>query len=740
MMPAQRIVQDDPRLHELRRWLSLGHLFPTRDKRPACRWQRGADGSLPERCVAHEGGLPGLLRWLDRGGDHGVALALGDGLLVLDIDAEAGGAPPDAVRDDLRREGLVADTLTIRTPRGGLHAYFTAEPERLRAISQTVRCLRQVDLRLGGRGYVLVPPSPGYSVAHDREPAPAPPALIERLLAPRPGGTMPGEFAAAAVAGNEELAVPEAAPSGLLDKLPPSLRCRAVEEMLAVLPRPDVGQGRYEIWRDTAFALLDAARQGLLDEERAFACWRDWSLTGEGADPEEELRRRWEAFARGDAQREGGRIGFGTLVRRARARGWKTPKFDVIDLAAADVADGLPPRWPGRGRAANPLYAATYELLRRGFRPRYDAFTGRHALDGRGVDLDELVREARQSIAATGWTPADHHVRAACEGIARRNGFDGARDRLDWLRWDGKRRLDGWLSRVVGVGGPYVNAVGRLLVCGIVARQYAPGAKLDVTPVLVGPQGVGKSTLARLLALDDGWFAEMRLGLDDRQVYEATRGKLVVELAELAGHSRAELEQVKTMLTRQHLRVRPAYARDAQEMPMRHAFIITTNDAVWARDWTGGRRFFPVECDRPLGVAWLRENVEQIFAEAVVAVRRALDERALDRLLCPPEAVLEEAARRYERALPGDPLVEQLEAWFADGPRDLIVPSDSLRFALGAALDRRLGRGDEMRIGGTMCRLGFDRDRRRVDGRRRYCYMRGEMDAAEVWKPGGGLQ
>ncbi len=517
MMPAQQIVPDDPRLHELRRWLRFGHLFPTHGKRPACRWQREADGTLPEGCVAHERGRPGLLRWLDRSADHGVALALGDGLLVLDIDAEAEGAPPDAVRDALRREGLVADTLTVRTPSGGLHLYFAAEPERVRAISQKVRILPQVDLRLGGRGYVLVPPAPGYRVECDREPVPAPPALIERLLAPRPGATMPGEFAAAAMADNDALGVPEAAPAGLLDELPPSLRCRAVEDMLAALPRPDVGAGRYEAWRDAAFALLDAARQGLLDEERAFELWQGWSLTGEGADGEEELRRRWEAFARGDAQREGGRIGFGSLVHLARARGWKEPQFDVIDLATAAAADGLPPRWPGRGRAANPLYAAAYALLRRGFRPRHDAFTGRYELDGRHVDLDELVREARQSIAAGGWTPAAEHVRAACEGIARKNAFDGARDRLDRLRWDREPRLDGWLGRVIGVGGPYVGAVGRLLVCGVVARQYAPGAKFDVVPVLVGPQGVGKSTLARLLALDDGWFAEMRLGLDERQ-------------------------------------------------------------------------------------------------------------------------------------------------------------------------------------------------------------------------------
>jgi len=668
-----------------------------------------------------------------------VALALADRMLVLDIDADANGASPDTVLAALQGEELVTDTLTIRTPSGGLHLYFTAEPKVVRMIPQRVRVMDQVDVRLGGKGYVLVPPSPGYRIECDREPAPAPSALIERLLTRRRDVVrMPGTSELVAATCNDELAVPEEAvseKSGLLEGLPPSLRRRTIEQMLEKLPRPDVGVGRYELWRDMAFALLDAVRCRLLDKQPAFELWRDWSLTGKGADSEDELRRRWETFARGDAQREGERIGFGTLVHMAREHGWQEPRFDAVDYALADAADGQPPRWPPRGKGSNSYYATMYALARRSFLPRYDTFTGRFELDGRSVSLDELLRDGRALIAAEGWSPAEQHVRAACEGIAHKRQFDSARDRLDRLRWDGEQRLDTWLGRVVGTGDPYVNAVGRLLVCGIVARQYAPGCKFDVVPVLVGPQGVGKSTLARLLALDDDWFTEMRLGLDDRQIYETTRGKLVVELAELAGHSRAEIEQVKQMLTRQRLRVRPAYARDVHEVPVRHVYVITTNDSFWARDRTGGRRFFPVKCKHQLDLPWLRENVEQILAEAVVRVQQALIHDELADLLTPSDRVLRMAGQLYEQALPPDVVEDLLSEWFDDLDGDLLVPCEPLREAIRLRLDWKSDRGLEKVIADGMQQRGFERCRLRRNGQRSYFYVRGDAGIARLWQP-----
>jgi DNA-binding MarR family transcriptional regulator len=75
--------------------------------------------------------------------------------------------------------GLPA-TYTVRTARGGRHAYLW----HIEGIRNSASLLSEgVDVRAEG-GYVIVPPSPGYTVA-DRSPvAEAPAELVQRLLKP----------------------------------------------------------------------------------------------------------------------------------------------------------------------------------------------------------------------------------------------------------------------------------------------------------------------------------------------------------------------------------------------------------------------------------------------------------------------------------------------------------------------------------------------------------------------------
>jgi putative DNA primase/helicase len=41
-----------------------------------------------------------------------------------------------------------------------------------------------------------------------------------------------------------------------------------------------------------------------------------------------------------------------------------------------------------------------------------------------------------------------------------------------------------------------------------VARAMDPGSKVDHMLLLLGKQGIGKSTLAKTLAVNDAWFAD----------------------------------------------------------------------------------------------------------------------------------------------------------------------------------------------------------------------------------------
>src|SRR5262249_29443244 len=130
---------------------------------------------------------------------------------------------------------------------------------------------------------------------------------------------------------------------------------------------------------------------------------------------------------------------------------------------------------------------------------------------------------------------------------ARLNRFHPVRDYYDSLKWDGVKRLDKWLSTYGGAeDNPYTNAVGALMLTAIVRRVLQPGCKFDEMPVFENEeQGTNKSTTLQTLAVKDEWFSDsFNLNAKDREAIEQLRGKLIIEIPELSGMRRAEIEHL----------------------------------------------------------------------------------------------------------------------------------------------------------------------------------------------------
>ena len=205
---------------------------------------------------------------------------------------------------------------------------------------------------------------------------------------------------------------------------------------------------------------------------------------------------------------------------------------------------------------------------------------------------------------------------------------------LEWLEglpaWDGEARLDGWLSRVFDVATEQADLAAwcsRFLPLGATSRTYRPGTKLDEMPVLIGPQGCGKSTAIRALLPPerDEWFSDgLRLAADDKVRAEALQGRVIVEAAEMAGSTRAERESLKAFLSRtDDGSVRLAYRRNPELMRRRCVMAGTTNDPhCLPADPSGNRRFVAINLrsglDGAAGVrAYLDDARSQLWAEAL---------------------------------------------------------------------------------------------------------------------------
>lgn len=210
-------------------------------------------------------------------------------------------------------------------------------------------------------------------------------------------------------------------------------------------------------------------------------------------------------------------------------------------------------------------------------------------------------------------------VRTAVETVATERARHPLREWLEEIRWDGKDRLDGWLTYCLGAPDTeYTRAVGAAWCISAVARVFEPGCKADYVLVLEGAQGIGKSTALRVLAGNE-YFTDELPPLGTKDAALQLRGSWIIELAELDTVRRADVSVVKAFLTSTIDKYRPPYAHTTIEVPRQCVFAGTVNDVEWLAD-VDNRRFWPVPtpaCD----VSAVEAEREQIWAEAVYRYR-----------------------------------------------------------------------------------------------------------------------
>lgn len=189
--------------------------------------------------------------------------------------------------------------------------------------------------------------------------------------------------------------------------------------------------------------------------------------------------------------------------------------------------------------------------------------------------------------------------------------------------WDEIPRVDTLLVDYLGAeDNDYTRAVTRKTLCAAVCRVLNPGCKFDSMLVLNGPQGIGKSTLIAKLAGE--WFSDS-LSLNDtkdKTAAEKLQGYWILEIGELAGLRKTEVETLRSFLSRQNDIYRASFGRRATPHLRQCVFFGTTNaETGYLRDTTGNRRFWPVKTpggkDRH---SWNldQHEISQIWAEVLV--------------------------------------------------------------------------------------------------------------------------
>lgn len=230
---------------------------------------------------------------------------------------------------------------------------------------------------------------------------------------------------------------------------------------------------------------------------------------------------------------------------------------------------------------------------------------------------DEIVKIKYWLSREFRFEPKNQIIEESLVIIACRNAYDPVKDWLNSLPvWDKKSRLSTWLANnFEAMGDPeYLDQVFSKWMLAMVTRAFIPGTKFDWMPIFEGKQGIGKSSFGRLL-VSDQYFLDWLPNLTDKDSALGLQGMWSVEMGELANMRRAQLEDVKSYLTRTVDKVRPPYGRRMIESARRCVFFGTTNRDTYLIDDTGNRRFKPIEVGN-LNFKALRKDRDQLFAEA----------------------------------------------------------------------------------------------------------------------------
>ncbi len=195
----------------------------------------------------------------------------------------------------------------------------------------------------------------------------------------------------------------------------------------------------------------------------------------------------------------------------------------------------------------------------------------------------------------------------------------------DYLRhlpqWDGKHDYVGELARRVKTDNPYWEEDFHKWMLSMVAqwtgkdRQYGNA----IVPLLIGPQGSGKTTFCRRLL--PGYlqmYYNDRLSMkNDNDIFIAMSSYALINIDEIDAMSKSQQPILKYLLSKYDVKFRPPYGKTMEQRQRFASFIATTNSRRPLVDPTGSRRFICVYADEidNDGIIYYDKLYGQLYAE-----------------------------------------------------------------------------------------------------------------------------
>lgn len=335
-----------------------------------------------------------------------------------------------------------------------------------------------------------------------------------------------------------------------------------------------------------------------------------------------------------------------------------------------------------------------------------------------GQRLDDGMEAVLRNRCRDWGLTSTGRIKDAMIQFSYENKFHPIKQYLESLVWDGNDWINlfvaEFLEETTGLGPA---AFKRWLV-GSVAKIYEQGQNFML--VWDGPQGIGKSTLARWLCPLPRFFIEGPIRPDDKDSLIRLASKWIWEVGELqATTRRSDKEALKGFISTEEVTVRRPYSANDMIKPAMASLIGTINEdgAGFLSDPTGNRRFVIIHLQR-IDHRYTELNQAQIWAQAMALYRSGCAWR-----LNQEETQMQMAINsQYETDSIVALLFHELFE-IVDDPNQFCTANDIL-----AALDMAGLRGNQQanmnELGRIMKRLGIEKFRARIAGQRPVAYRK----------------
>jgi len=389
------------------------------------------------------------------------------------------------------------------------------------------------------------------------------------------------------------------------------------ETLLSALAAiPNDGEGlSYESWRDVIFAIHHATK-GSTEGLKLAHSFSQRSAKYDAAFLDQ---RTWRYIK--DREQS---ITVRTIIALAETHGWRDPSETFSPITAT-----LGPQFKRFKNGDIPCttenaLAAVKDPAWLGLSIGFDTFTEKlmycpypaksDAKWKAWADTDTTLLQAR--LESKGFRLAGREtVKNARDKAAQENQFDSAQVWLDGLKWDGTPRVDVFLSQYLKAEDcKYSTAVSRYIWTALAARVIKPGYQVDMMPIMVGDQGIRKSTAIRNMVPDHALFCEISFTENENDLSRRMKGVLIAEVAELSGLKTRDAEMIKRWITKTHEHWVPKFQEFTVSYPRRLLLVGTTNERDFLSDPTGNRRFLPFDVGLIDTIA-IEKDCEQFWAE-----------------------------------------------------------------------------------------------------------------------------